>query len=111
MDSNLYKKFSEIDIRVGKIIEAKEFPEANKASYKLRIDFGKDLGILKSSAQITNYNIDDLPNRLCIAVVNLGNKQVGPFLSECLILGSVNDEGKVLLLNPSADAQLGDKIS
>ena len=111
MDSNLYKKFTEIDIRVGKIVQAEEFPEAQKESYKLSIDFGKELGVMRSSAQITNYNIKDLDNRLCIAVVNLGNKQIGPFVSECLILGSVSNDGEVLLLSPSSDAQLGDRIS
>ena len=60
MDSDLYKKFSEIDIRVGKIIQAKEFPEAQNPSYKLKIDFGEDIGVLQSSAQITNYSIKEL---------------------------------------------------
>ena len=111
MDSNLYKQFNSIDIRVGKIIQAGEFPEAQNPSYKLEIDFGEKIGVLKSSAQITNYSIDELNNRLCIAVVNLGDKQIGPFISECLILGSINKNGEVLLLEPNQNAELGDSIS
>jgi tRNA-binding protein len=111
MDSNLYNKFTEIDIRVGKIIKAEKFPEAQNASYKLIIDFGDELGTMKSSAQITNYMIDELNNRLCIAIVNLPEKQVGPFISECLILGSVDINGEILLLEPDSGANLGDRIS
>ena len=111
MDSNLYKQFNSIDIRVGKIIQAGEFPEAQNPSYKLKIDFGEKIGVLKSSAEIPNYSIDELNNRLCIAVVNLGDKQIGPFISECLILGSINKNGEVLLLEPNQNAELGDSIS
>ena len=111
MDSNLYKQFNSIDIRVGKIIQAGEFPEAQNPSYKLIIDFGEKIGVLKSSAQITNYSIDELNKKLCIAVVNLGDKQIGPFISECLILGSINKNGEVLLLEPNPNAELGDRIS
>ena len=111
MESNLYNKFSEIDIRVGRIIQAEEFPESEKASYKLSIDFGEELGVKKSSAQITNYKTTELNNRLCIAVINLGYKQIGPFISECLILGSVDKKGEVLLLEPDSKANLGDRVS
>ena len=110
MESNLYNKFAEIDIWVGRIIEAQEFPEATNPSYKLNIDFGDELGIMKSSAQITNYKIDNLAGLSCIAVVNLGKKQIGPYISECLILGSINKDGGVLLLHPNSDAKLGDRI-
>ena len=111
MDSNLYKQFNSIDIRVGKIIQAGEFPEAQNPSYKLKIDFGEEIGVLQSSAQITNYSIGELNNKLCIAVVNLGDKQIGPFISECLILGSINKKGEVLLLEPNQYAELGDRVS
>ena len=111
MDSNLYKQFNSIDIRVGKIIQAGEFPEAQNPSYKLKIDFGEKIGVLKSSAQITNYSIKELNKKLCIAVVNLGDKQIGPFISECLILGSINKNGEVLLLEPNQNAELGDRVS
>ena len=110
MESNLYNIFSEIDIRVGKIVKVQEFPEAKSPSYKLDIDFSDELGIMKSSAQITNYKIEDLTGLACIAVINLGKKQIGPYISECLILGSINKEGKVLLLEPNSDAKLGDRI-
>ena len=65
----------------------------------------------KTSAQITNYKLDELQEKTCIAVINLGNKQIGPFMSECLILGSISKNGDVLLLQPSSEAELGDKVS
>ena len=65
----------------------------------------------KTSAQITNYKLDELQDKPCIAVINLGNKQIGPFISECLVLGSINKNGDVLLLKPSDKAEIGDKIS
>ena len=110
MKSNLYSKFKQIDMRVGKIIKVEEFPEAMKPAYKLLIDFGKEIGVRKSSAQVTNYTIDILLNKTCIAVVNLDYKQVGPFISECLVLGSVDKEGKVLLLEPDFNSNLGDRV-
>ena len=110
MNKNV-ENFMELDIRVGKIVSAEEFPEINKPSYLLNIDFGEDIGIKKTSAQITNYEIKDLFNQLCVAVVNLGDKQIGPFISECLVLGSISENGDVLLLKPSNEAELGDKIS
>ena len=71
MKSNLYSKFKQIDMRVGKIIKVAEFPEAMKPAYKLLIDFGKEIGVRKSRAQVTNYTIDNLLNKTCIGVVNL----------------------------------------
>tara|TARA_B100000927_G_C16307664_1_gene406128 strand:- start:209 stop:544 length:336 start_codon:yes stop_codon:yes gene_type:complete len=111
MESDKSKNFFELDIRVGKIIKAEVFEEAIKPAYKLNIDFGKEIGIKKTSAQITNYEIDELYKKLCIAVINLGNKQIGPFISECLILGSITENGDVLLIQPSSNAKLGDRIS
>tara|TARA_B100001057_G_scaffold62896_1_gene56388 strand:- start:102 stop:437 length:336 start_codon:yes stop_codon:yes gene_type:complete len=111
MESHKSTNFFELDIRVGKILTAEKFEEAIKPAYKLKIDFGNDIGIKKTSAQITNYEIKDLFNRLCIAVINLGDKQIGPFISECLVLGSISKNGDVLLLKPSDEAELGDKIS
>ena len=111
MESDKSTNFFELDIRVGKILIAEKFEEAIKPAYKLKIDFGNDVGIKKTSAQITNYEIKDLFNQLCIAVVNLGDKQIGPFISECLVLGSISKNGDVLLLKPSDEAELGDKIS
>ena len=101
----------ELDIRVGEIISAEEFPEINKPSYLLNIDFGEEIGVKKTSAQITNYSMESLINRKCIGIINLGDKQIGSIMSQCLILGSVNKKGNVLLLTPDENSSLGDKVS
>ena len=111
MESDKSTNFFELDIRVGKIIKAEIFKEAKKPAYKLTIDFGDFIGTKKTSAQITNYKLDELQEKSCIAVINLGNKQIGPFMSECLVLGSISENGDVLLLQPSDKAELGDKVS
>jgi len=103
--------FNKLDIRVGKIVKAEVFEEARKPAYILTIDFGEEIGIKKTSAQITNYQLDELVGVRCIGVINLGDKQIGPIISQCLILGSINDNGDVLLLQPSPEADLGDKVS
>ena len=110
MNKNV-KNFMELDIRVGKIISAEEFPEIKKPSYLLNIDFGEEIGIKKTRAKITNYSLEDLINRKCIGIINLGEKQIGSIMSQCLILGSIDKEGNVLLLNPDEDSSLGDKVS
>ena len=110
MDSNV-ENFANLDIRVGQILSAEFFEEAKKPAYILKIDFGNDIGIKKTSAQVTNYDLDDLIGVRCIGVINLGDKQIGPIISQCLILGSINDNGDVLLLQPSPQADLGDKVS
>ena len=110
MDSNV-ENFANLDIRVGQILSAEVFEEARKPAYILKIDFGNDIGIKKTSAQITNYHLDELVGVRCIGVINLGDKQIGPIISQCLILGSINDNGDVLLLQPSPEADLGDKVS
>ena len=110
MDSNV-ENFANLDIRVGQILSAEVFKEAKKPAYILKIDFGNDIGIKKTSAQITNYQLDELVGVRCIGVINLGDKQIGPIISQCLILGSINDNGDVLLLQPSPEADLGDKVS
>lgn len=110
MNKNV-ENFMELDIRVGKIISAEEFPEIKKPSYLLNIDFGEEIGIKKTSAQITNYSLEGLINRKCIGIINLGEKQIGSIMSQCLILGSIDKEGNVLLLNPDEDSSLGDKVS
>ena len=111
MESDKSTNFFELDIRVGKIIKAEIFEEAKKPAYKLLIDFGDLIGTKKTSAQITNYKLDDLQEKPCIAVINLGNKQIGPCMSECLVLGAIAENGDVLLLQPSDKAELGDKVS
>ena len=110
MNKNI-ENFIELDIRVGKIVSAEEFPEIIKPSYLLSIDFGEKIGIKKTSAQITNYSIENLINKKCIGIINLGDKQIGSIMSQCLILGSTDINGDVLLLNPDKDASLGDKVS
>ena len=110
MDSNV-ENFANLDIRVGQILSAEVFEEARKPAYILKIDFGNDIGVKKTSAQITNYQLDELIGVRCIGVINLGDKQIGPIISQCLILGSINDNGDVLLLQPSPEADLGDKVS
>lgn len=96
-----WNEFERTDIRVGTIIEVNDFPEARKPAYQLTIDFGSEIGIRKSSAQITKrYQKEDLVNRQIVAVVNFPRKQVGKFMSECLVLGAVGEEGDVILLAP-----------
>tara|TARA_S200000501_G_scaffold145044_1_gene136965 strand:- start:213 stop:548 length:336 start_codon:yes stop_codon:yes gene_type:complete len=111
MENENMNLFSKLDIRVGKIIRAEEFKEATKPAYILSIDFGDDVGIKKTSAQITNYTLKELLNKSCIGVINLGDKQIGPIMSQCLVLGSISSNGNVLLLEPDTNAKLGDKIS
>jgi tRNA-binding protein len=103
--------FSKVDMRVGTIIEVQDFPEARNAAYKLSIDFGADLGIKKSSAQITTlYSKDELIGLQIIAVINFPKKQIGPFMSECLVLGAV-DGKDVTLLNPNKKVDNGLRVS
>ncbi|WP_417942087.1 tRNA-binding protein [Flavobacterium sp. RS13.1] len=96
-----WEEFERTDMRVGTIIEINDFPEARKPAYQLTIDFGFEIGIRKSSAQITKrYQKQDLLNRQIVAVVNFPKKQIGKFMSECLVLGAVGEEGDVILLAP-----------
>lgn len=98
MEKITWNDFEKIEMRVGTIIEVNDFPEARKPAYQLTIDFGSEIGIKKSSAQITKrYHKDDLQGKQIIAVVNFPKKQIGKFMSECLVLGSVNDDEVVLL--------------
>jgi tRNA-binding protein len=106
-----YDDFTKVDIRVGRIVQVEDFPLARKPAYKLRIDFGPELGIKRSSAQITShYTKEELIGRQVIAVVNFPPKQIGPFLSEVLTLGVPDEEGKVVLLSPTQDVPLGGKM-
>jgi tRNA-binding protein len=106
-----YTDFEKLNIRVGKIIEATDFPEARKPAYKLTIDFGLDIGIKKSSAQITkHYSLEDLKGRKVIEVVNFPEKQIGPFISQVLTLGTSDDNGDVVLLDPGEKAVIGARM-
>jgi tRNA-binding protein len=105
-----WEDFEKVDMRVGTIVEALAFAEARKPAYKLHIDFGP-LGIKKTSAQITKrYHLEDLLGRQVIAVINFPPKQIGNFMSECLVLGIVGDDNDVILLQPSDSAVNGSKI-
>ncbi len=102
--------FLRLDIRVGKVLEAGDFPEARNPAYRLRIDFGKGIGVKKSGAQLCGlYSKEDLKGRLIMAVVNLPPKQMGPFVSEVLVLG-VPGKGGVVLVEPERDAEPGAKL-
>jgi len=106
-----WSEFERTDMRVGTIIEVNDFPEARKPAYQLTIDFGTEIGIRKSSAQITKrYQKEDLVNRQIIAVVNFPKKQIGKFMSECLVLGAVGEEGDVILLAPDFKVENGLRI-
>ena len=102
--------FEKVDMRVGVVTDAEEFPEARRPAYRLRIDFGP-LGVKRASAQITNhYRPSELIGRRVIAVVNFPPKQVGPFVSEVLVLGAYNEAGEVILLHPDKPVAPGSKI-
>jgi tRNA-binding protein len=97
-------------MRVGVVVDAEEFPEARRPAYKLTIDFGP-LGMKRSSAQITHhYRAADLVGRHVVAVVNFPPKQIGPFVSEVLVLGAYNEAGEVILLHPDHDVTPGSRI-
>ena len=106
-----WKDFEKIDMRVGTIQKAEVFEKARKPAYKLWIDFGNELGIKKTSAQITNlYFPEELINKQIIAVVNFPPKQIADFMSECLVMGVYNKNGDVVLLNPNLPTENGNKI-
>jgi tRNA-binding protein len=111
MDSIAFPDFERVDVRVGRIVRAETFPEARRPAYKLTIDFGADVGIKNSSAQLTHrYRCDDLRGRLVLAVVNLGPRRIGPFVSEVLTLGVPDRDGAVVLVVPDTDVPLGARL-
>ena len=108
MDNILWEDFKKIDIRVGTIIEANDFPEAIKPAYKLKVDLGTNIGIKNTSAQITTlYNKEDLINKQVLVVVNFLPKRIGPFISECLITGFYTDSKEVVLATSDKKIQNG----
>ena len=106
-----WDEFTKVELRVGRVISAKSFPEARKPAYILEVDFGEELGIKKSSAQLTAlYKPEELVGRLVVAVVNFPKKQIGPFMSECLVTGFHNENGEVALCVPDKPVPLGSKL-
>lgn len=106
-----WDEFRKVDIRVGRVVAVDDFPEARNPSYRLTIDFGP-LGVKKSSAAVRSwYATRDLVGRLVVAVVNFPPKQIANFLSEVLVLGAVQDDGRVILLRPDEEGELGARIA
>lgn len=104
--------FEKVELRVGTIVEAEQFPQAIRPAYKLRVDFGDQIGIKRASAQITDlYELDDLVGRQVVGVVNFPPKQIGPFMSECLITGLVQDDGSVVLTVPDKPVRNGLRLA
>jgi tRNA-binding protein len=106
-----WDEFSRVELRVGTIIEAEDFPEARVAAYRLKVDFGPEIGIRKSSAQITAlYRREELVGRQILGVVNFPPKQIGPFRSECLVTGLYREDGAVVLAVPDQPVANGSKL-
>ena len=105
-----YSDFEKVDIRVGKIVRAEDFPQARKPAYKLTIDFGPEIGLKRSSAQVTNYGKEELLGKLVMGVVNFPPRQIGPFFSEVLTLGVPDGNGNVILLSPTKEVPLGGRM-
>ncbi len=98
-------------MRVGRVVAVEDFPQARKPAWKLRIDFGPEIGVKRSSAQITNYTREELEGSLVVAVVNFPPRQVGPVMSEVLVLGGIEADGTVLILRPDGKATPGARIA
>lgn len=106
-----WEDFEKVELRIGTVIEVKDFPEARKPAFKLRIDFGEEIGIRKSSAQLTDlYDKEALLGKQVLAVTNFPPKQIGPFLSECLVTGVQTAEGAVTLVRPDSTVDNGVRL-
>lgn len=107
-----WNDFKKLDIRVGTIIEIRDFPEAHRPAYKLKIDFGPEVGVKNSSAQITElYSHQELTGKQVLAVINFPPKQIGPFISECLVTGLHRTDGKVVLSTVDMTLQNGARLA
>jgi tRNA-binding protein len=103
--------FMKVELRVGRVLSAEPFPQARKPAYILQVDFGPELGVRKSSAQITAlYTVEQLVGRLVVAVVNFPKKQIGPLMSECLVTGFHDAQGRVTLCMPEHEVPLGTRL-
>jgi tRNA-binding protein len=111
METISWADFAKVELRVGRIVEARPFPEARKPAYVLHVDFGPEIGIKKSSAQITElYGVEELIGKLVVAVINFPRKQIGPLQSECLVTGFHDEQGRVALCIPDRPVPLGTKL-
>ena len=106
-----WEQFEAIEMRVGRVVAVEDFPEARRPAWKLEIDFGPEIGRRRSSAQITNYARDELEDTLVVAIVNFPPKRIGPFVSEVLVIGALDEEQGVVLLRPDREVALGDRIA
>lgn len=106
-----WNDFMKVELRVGRVLSARDFAQARKPAYVLEVDFGPELGVRKSSAQLTSlYAPEDLVGRLVVGVVNFPKKQIGPLMSECLVTGFHDAEGRVALCVPDCDVPLGTRL-
>ena len=111
MDSISWRDFEKVELRVGTVLAAEQFPEARKSAYKLKVDFGSEIGIKQSSVQITvHYRLEELVGRQVLGVVNFPPKRIGPFVSECLICGFYREDGSVVLAVPDKPVPNGAKL-
>ncbi|MGA8709578.1 MAG: tRNA-binding protein [Steroidobacteraceae bacterium] len=111
MDQITWDEFARVELRVGRVVAADEFRQARKPAYVLQVDFGPELGVRKSSAQITAlYRRQELIGKLVVAVLNFPKKQIGPLMSECLVTGFHNERGEVALCIPDQPVPLGSKL-
>ena len=107
-----WSDFQKVEVRVGTIVDVEDFPEARKPAYKLKVDFGQNIGVKKSSAQVTDvYTKEELLGKQVMAVVNFPPKQIGPILSECLVTGFYRDDGAVVLAVPDKNVQNGVRLA
>lgn len=112
METIDWNDFEKVELRVGTIVEVADFPEARKPAYKLKIDFGEEIGLRKSSAQITDiYQMEDLLGRQIVGVVNFPAKQIGPVRSECLVTGFQREDGAIVLARPDSEVPNGAKLA
>ncbi|MEX2470748.1 MAG: tRNA-binding protein [Gemmatimonadota bacterium] len=111
MERIAWDDFERVELRVGRVVGVEPFPAARRPAYKLRVDFGPEIGELRSSAQITDlYELEELEGRLVVGVVNFPPKQIGPMVSECLVTGFHDADGRVVLCVPDGDVPLGAKL-
>ena len=107
-----WQEFERVEMRVGTVVEAELFPEARRPAYKLTVDFGDEIGVRRSSAQITDlYTLDELVGKQVMGVVNFPRKQIGPFMSECLVTGFVQSDGSVVLAVPDRPCANGTRLA